>query len=214
MKSALFLQLPPPRFSFEEPPTNIPLAAGFVLAALEASGPQSIQAEILGPDITDVFADQGLAGKVADMRPAVAALTLYVWNVERSLFLASNIKRRLPSTLILVGGPEVTPDNKWVLEHPAVDAGVFGEGESRIAPLLEALGDRRQPLGIPGIFFKDSLGVHVNEAPPQTWNLESCPYPYLDGESAPRETARFFWKRSGDAPFAVATVITISHFVM
>ena len=201
MKSALFLQLPPPRFSFEEPPTNIPLAAGFVLAALEASGPQSIRAEILGPEITDVFADQGLAGKVADTRPAVVALTLYVWNVERSLFLASNIKRRLPSTQILVGGPEVTPDNKWVLEHPAVDAGVFGEGESRIAPLLEALGDRRQPLGIPGIFFKDSLGLHVNEASPGTWNLESCPYPYLDARIGPSRDGTLFLETVRGCPF-------------
>jgi len=201
MKSVLFLQLPPPRFSFEEPPTNIPLAAGFVVAALEASGPQSIRAEILGPEIMDVFADQGLAGKVADRRPDVAALTLYVWNVERSLFLASNIKRRLPSALILVGGPEVTPDNKWVLEHPAVDAGVFGEGESRIAPLLEALANRRQPLGIPGIFFKDSGGVHLNEAPPRTWNLESCPYPYLDGRIGPSRDGTLFLETVRGCPF-------------
>jgi hypothetical protein len=201
MKSALFLQLPPPRFSFEEPPTNIPLAAGFVVAALEASEPQSIRAEILGPEITDVFADQGLAGKVADERPAVVALTLYVWNVERSLFLASNIKRRLPSAVVLVGGPEVTSDNKWVLEHPAVDAGVFGEGESRIAPLLEALANRRHPLGIPGIFFKDSGGIHVNEASQGTWNLEWCPYPYLDGRIGPSRDGTLFLETVRGCPF-------------
>ncbi len=201
MKSALFLQLPPPRFSFEEPPSNIPLAAGFVVAALEASESQSIRAEILGPEIMDVFADQGLAGKVAARRPAVVALTLYVWNVERSLFLASNIKRQLSSTQILVGGPEVTPDNKWVLEHPAVDAGVFGEGESRIAPLLEALANRRQPFGIPGIFFKDSGGLHVNEAPPRTWNLESCPYPYLDSRIGPSRDGTLFLETVRGCPF-------------
>jgi Radical SAM superfamily/B12 binding domain len=201
MKSALFLQLPPPRFSFEEPPSNIPLAAGFVVAALEASKPQSIRAEILGSEITDVLADQGLSGKVVNRRPAVVALTLYVWNVERSLFVASNIKRQLPSALILVGGPEVTPDNTWVLGHPAVDAGVFGEGESRIAPLLEALGDRRQPLGIPGVFFKDSGGVHVNETPPRTWNLESCPYPYLDGRIGPSRDGTLFLETVRGCPF-------------
>ncbi len=201
MKSAVFLQLPPPRFSLEEPPTNIPLAAGFVVAALEAFGPQNIRAEILEAEITDVFADQGLARKIADARPSVVAMTLYVWNVERSLFLASNLKRRLPSTLIVVGGPEVTRDNKWVLEHPAVDAGVFGEGESRIGPLLEATGERRQPLGIPGIFFKDSGRVHVNEGPAWPWNLESCPYPYLDGRIGPSRDGTLFLETVRGCPF-------------
>ncbi|MGO9567994.1 MAG: B12-binding domain-containing radical SAM protein [Desulfomonilaceae bacterium] len=195
------MQLPPPRFSFEESPTNIPLAAGFVVAALEALNPQRILAQILGPEIMDVFADQGLAGKVADRRPDVAAMTLYVWNVERSLFLASNIKRRLPSTIILVGGPEVTPDNKWVLEHPAVDAGVFGEGESRIGPVLEALREHQRPLGIPGTFFKDSGGVHVNEELARPWNLESCPYPYLDGRIGPSRDGTLFLETVRGCPF-------------
>jgi radical SAM superfamily enzyme YgiQ (UPF0313 family) len=201
MQSALFLQLPPPRFSFEEPPTNIPLAAGFVVAALDALGPRSIKAEILGPEIADVFADRGLAEKIADMRPTVVAMTLYVWNAERSLFLASNLKRKLSSVHVIVGGPEVTPDNKWVLEHPAVDAGVFGEGESRIGPLLAALTKRQRPLGIPGIFFKDSGSLLVNEAPLRAWNLQSCPYPYLDGRIGPSRDGTLFLETVRGCPF-------------
>jgi radical SAM superfamily enzyme YgiQ (UPF0313 family) len=201
MSSVLFLQLPPPRFSFEEAPTNIPLAAGFVLAALDAFGSPGITAKILGPEITDVFADQGLAAKIIEMRPAVVAMTLYVWNVEKSLFLASNIKKRLPSTLIVVGGPEVAPDNKWVMEHPSVDAGVFGEGESRIGPLLAALTLQRSPLGIAGIFYKDSDGVKINEAPVPTWDLRSCPYPYLDGRIGPSRDGTLFLETVRGCPF-------------
>jgi len=197
----LFLQLPPPRFSFEEPPTNIPLAAGFVLSALEASCKQSIRAEILGPEVVDVFADLGLARNIIGMRPDFAAMTLYAWNVERSLFLASNIKRQLPSVLIVVGGPEVTPDNRWVLEHPSVDAGIFGEGESRIGSLLEALAAGHPPQGIPGAFFKDSRGIHVNRGDAQAWNLESCPYPYLDGRIAPSRDGTLFLETVRGCPF-------------
>ena len=89
---------------------------------------------MLPTSITDVFADAGLAAAVARRRPALVAMTLYVWNVARSLFLASNIKRHAPGTRVIVGGPEVTPDNAWVVHHPALDAGVFGEGESRHRP--------------------------------------------------------------------------------
>jgi radical SAM superfamily enzyme YgiQ (UPF0313 family) len=139
MKSVLFVQLPPPRFSFEDAPTNIPLAAGFLLSALEVTRKREFTGEALDPDITDVFADEGLLTKIVEKQPSAVAFTLYVWNVEKSLFLASNIKRHLPGVFVVVGGPEVTPDNRWVLEHPAVDAGIFGEGESRIAALLEVI---------------------------------------------------------------------------
>jgi hypothetical protein len=135
------------------------------------------------------------------MRPTVVAMTLYVWNAERSLFLASNLKRKLSSVHVIVGGPEVTPDNKWVLEHPAVDAGVFGEGESRIGPLLEALTNQQCPVGIPGIFFKDSGGLLVNEVPPQNWNLQSCPYPYLDGRIGPSRDGTLFLETVRGCPF-------------
>jgi len=119
-------------------------------------------------------------------------MTLYVWNAQRSLFLAANIKRRAPETLVIVGGPEVTPDNRWVLEHPAVDAGVFGEGESRIARVLAALPAGSEPLGIPGIFFKDRTGLHTNLDQSEPWDLGSCPYPYLDERITPSRDGTLF----------------------
>ncbi len=201
MKSALFLQLPPPRFCFEEPPTNIPLAAGFIVAALEAMGPSDIRAQIVGSEVVDTFADQGLARTIADMRPDVVAMTIYVWNAERSLFVASNVKRHLPSTLVVVGGPEVTPDNTWVLEHPAIDAGVFGEGESRIGLLLDALTSEQSPLVIPGVFFKDSGKIYMNQQAAPPWDLASCPYPYIHGRIGPSRDGTIFLETVRGCPF-------------
>lgn len=139
----LFVQLPTPRFSFQEPPTNIPLAAGFLMAALDQKGTRRFRIEVVETEVVDVLADSALANDIVRREPAILAMTLYVWNVERSLFLASNVKRRSPHTVVLVGGPEVTPDNAWVLKHPAVDLAVFGEGESRIGRLLKTAGTRR-----------------------------------------------------------------------
>ena len=162
MKQVLFVQLPPPRFSFAEPPTNIPLAAGFLAAAIDAASRGSVSVEILASETVDVLGDQALLAKILDRRPAVLAMTLYVWNVTRSLFLAANVKRLLPRTKILVGGPEVTADNAWVMRHPAVDAGVFGEGESRIVSVLQALCSGQDLSGIPGTFCKDGKTPVLN----------------------------------------------------
>ncbi|MEJ2718435.1 MAG: B12-binding domain-containing radical SAM protein [Deltaproteobacteria bacterium] len=192
MAHFLLVQLPPPRFSFEEPPSNIPLAAGFLMSALAASTAHGIFSSVLEPEIVDVFADEALCRNIADTRPTVVGLTLYVWNVQRSLFLASNLKRRAPESLIIVGGPEVTPDNTWVIEHPAVDAGIFGEGESRIARLLEALLSGREAQDIEGTFFKARGSLRMNTTLADPWNLDGCPYPYLDGRIGPSRDGSLF----------------------
>ncbi|MFH0822819.1 MAG: radical SAM protein [Pseudomonadota bacterium] len=202
MMRVLFIQLPPPRFSFEEPPVNIPLAAGFLIRALEAAGSRNITVDILEPRIVDVLGDKGLARKIVERSPDVLALSLYVWNVRRSLFLASAVKRCLPETRVLVGGPEVTPDNAWIQSHPAVDAGVFGEGESRIASVLDRLSDGKTSLAaIPGTFFRTSDGVRIDTSAPRPWNPEGCPYPYLDGRIGPSADGTIFVETVRGCPF-------------
>jgi len=160
-----------------------------------------VDLQILEPQIVDVLADEGLAAEIAMRRPAVLALTLYVWNAQRSLFLASNVKKRSPETTILVGGPEVTPDNPWVMEHPAVDAGVFGEGESRIGPVLEALLVGREPIGIPGTFAKTHAGLRIEREPAAPWDTASNPYPYLDGRITPSRDGTLFLETVRGCPF-------------
>jgi len=193
MQRIIFTQLPPPRFSFAEPPTNIPLAAGFLVSALNLRGRPQFQTEIIGSEIVDVFADRALSTQIARREPDVLAMTLYVWNVERSLFLASNIKRRSPKTVVLIGGPEVTPDNKWVLQHPAVDVAVFGEGESRIRQILTAVRNGKGIHDIPGSATRDRSGeIRLNTENPVAWNLSKCSYPYLEGTIGPSKDGTLF----------------------
>lgn len=201
MKEVLFVQLPPPRFSFEKSPTNIPLAAGFLESAFRLSRPEHASCAVLPPSVTDVFADTGLAAAVAARGPALVAMTLYVWNAARSLFLASNIKRSSPGTRVIVGGPEVTPDNAWVIHHPALDAGIFGEGESRIGRMVDAMLSSASPEEIPGSFFRSNGQVRVNMREPEQWDLHSCPYPYLDGAIQPSLDGTIFLETVRGCPF-------------
>jgi radical SAM superfamily enzyme YgiQ (UPF0313 family) len=181
MMPILFVQLPPSRFSFVDAPANIPLAAGFLASALDSFVDQPGSAAIVGPEIVDVFADEGLVRIISEHEPVVVAFSLYVWNVQRSLFIASGIKKLVPQVKILVGGPEVTPDNDWVVRHPAVDAGVFGEGESRISDVLQALLGRGDMGHIPGTFFAARTGLQGDADVSEPWDLTDCLYPYLDG---------------------------------
>ena len=57
--------------------------------------------------------------------------------------------RRSPNSASCSGGPEITGDNRWVLEQPAIDLAAIGEGEQTFVDLLAALArrpcDRRHP---------------------------------------------------------------------
>ena len=57
-----------------------------------------------------------------------------------------------PDIRILLGGPEITGDNRWVLEQAAIDLAVIGEGEQTFFDLLSALDAGRSTEGIAGLW--------------------------------------------------------------
>jgi len=54
----------------------------------------------------------------------------YIWNIERILSLAANLKKAKPELRIVLGGPEVSYDQEAFLQkHPYIDLVIQGEGE-------------------------------------------------------------------------------------
>jgi len=86
-----------------------------------------------------IFGDAMLAQAVVAKEPDVLGLSLYCWNTARSLWLAREIRERLPRCRIVAGGPEVARDNWIVLQHGGFDALFTGEGEIAFAHYIAAL---------------------------------------------------------------------------
>lgn len=122
--NTLLVQLPLNSSAPLESTGNIPLA-GATLAA--AAGLQ--KESILDQETADLYGDSELVSRIVDRSPELIAFTLYSWNVERSIHIAKEVKNHLPDIIIVAGGPEVTPDNKWLLNERDVDLFVSGEGE-------------------------------------------------------------------------------------
>ena len=80
-------------------------------------------------------------------KPDVAAFSCYIWNIETVLRVASGLRKVLPQTTIILGGPEVSYDAVDILkEHEYIDYVLAGEGE-RSFPELIALLERREACG-------------------------------------------------------------------
>lgn len=117
MSKLKLVQLPVP------PPTafaatgNVPLAAGYLAVSARVNGleKKGLDVEVLDPLITDQEGDSRLADRIAKDEPEFVGFSLYLWNSERSLHLAREVKARSPNTKILIGGPEVNSDNPFIL---------------------------------------------------------------------------------------------------
>ncbi len=204
LSKIIFAQLPTPTFSLADQKVNIPLASAYLITALKSKGYDYLDTEILTPHILDMAGDKALERVILEMRPSVLALTLYLWNSQRSLFLASRLKARIPDLKVIVGGPEVTIDNEWILEHPAIDAGVFGEGEAVIGALLAPVVSGINCHDTFSTFYKEKGILKLNTEPGPKWDLQSAQNPYVSGAIVPGRHGTAFVETMRGCPFKCA----------
>jgi radical SAM superfamily enzyme YgiQ (UPF0313 family) len=186
LRTVLLVQLPIPPLGPAPIRGNVPFAAAYLKLFAQKKG--------LGRDyVIDVFpaaqantlGDRALVAALAGRDPWLVGFTCYLWNIERTLWVARELKRRRPDVRIVLGGPEVTHDNAWVLDTPDYDFAVVGEGEQTFAQLLLGLlGDDVPPVPVPGLFVPPpGLGPRFHpsrrpapRAPLPDLNLLGSPY--------------------------------------
>lgn len=142
MRRITLVQLPIPPLGPEPIRGNVPLAAGYLKMFAEHLGlGRDWDIQIFPSALANALGDQALVEALLRTQSDIIGFSCYLWNIERTLWLAERLKQRQPQVRILLGGPEITLDNAWVLEHPAVDWCVIGEGEATFADLLRELRD-------------------------------------------------------------------------
>ena len=186
---ALLLQLPNYSLPFAWPRENVPLALGYLATMARKEGPREVEVDLLDPHLADSLGDQALLEAVLERDPYVLGLTLYCWNVERAILLATRAKERRPGLAVVVGGPEVPYDNRWIWEAGAFDVGVVGEGERAFNEILATFAaGRREFESIRGLVLPPSKpGGALRPTGPRDpiLRLDEVPSPYLEGLLSP-----------------------------
>jgi radical SAM superfamily enzyme YgiQ (UPF0313 family) len=138
----------------------VPLAAAYLKLFAESCGlGHDFDIDILHSPLANTLGDQALVAELALRQPWLVGFTCYLWNIERTLWIVRELKRRLPCVRIVLGGPEITADNAWVLQTPDYDFAVIGEGEQTFANLLLALlDDDVPPVPVAGLYVPASSG--------------------------------------------------------
>ncbi len=122
--------------------------------------------------------DDFLLQNIISYDPDIVGFSCFLWNVQRNIFIAKKLKQIKSNLLIVFGGPEVTPDNEFLLNTFCFDIGVVGEGEFTFLHLLNALEGSQKLENIPNLILKKDkyyyTGFSYIEKP---INLS----PYIDG---------------------------------
>lgn len=123
-----------------------------------------------------------------ERKPDVIGFSCYIWNIEETIKVINMIKKVMPHTKIILGGPEVSYDvNEWLRSLENVDFIVVGEGEETFKQLLEEISTTEKYHMVFGLAYRKGEEVIVT-APRPKLKLDDVPTPYrftedLDGLS-------------------------------
>ncbi len=86
--------------------------------------------------------------KIGELKPELVGISLYTHNRTDSLRLAKEIKKKLPRTVVVAGGPHATFLADALIEQGGIDYVIPGESERAFAGLIGDLerGERPQPV--------------------------------------------------------------------
>nr|WP_320190006.1 B12-binding domain-containing radical SAM protein [uncultured Desulfobacter sp.] len=133
MKKALLIQLPIPRLNLGLYTGNIPLAGACLKQA--AQDVPGWHVDLLPETALSWAGDQAIVREICDRTPDLVGFTVFAWNMDRSVFLARQIKEKTGAKLIF-GGPQVTEDT--IGDFPKfIDYLVIGQGETLFRQILE-----------------------------------------------------------------------------
>jgi radical SAM superfamily enzyme YgiQ (UPF0313 family) len=131
--------------------------------------------------------DEFILWELAQTAPLVIGFSCYLWNITKILKLCRMIRRVMPGVIIILGGPEVSPQARAILQNnPEPDLIVRGEGEFVFTQVIKAILSGKNDFSrIKGLTFR--AGRRIIETPdqPPIADLDTIPPVYTDGRIKP-----------------------------
>jgi len=119
-----------------------------------------------------------IVDRVRSLRPDVVGISLNFSSLHHiSLHLAELVKACDPGITTVLGGSHVTLTPAEIMEHPAVDFVVAGEGERALGALLRSWSQGKGVQNIPGVGYRDAGGQPVLVPPQRLQDLDALPFP-------------------------------------
>ena len=170
-------------------PLNVGLVASYAKKYLSKAG--------INCNIT-IFKDPlKMISAIRKEKPHVVALSYYQWNSELNRKVHDIVRKDVPNTLNVGGGPNITSLNanekgamQFFSKQKNCDAFVVNQGEKGLVELIKKFNevnkdlDKLRRIAVPGSLINDlkkNNMVHVGKDIDSLENLNDIPSPYLNG---------------------------------
>ncbi|WP_322903175.1 B12-binding domain-containing radical SAM protein [Paenibacillus campi] len=136
-------------------------------------------------------------------QPEVIGFSCYIWNIEETIRVIEVLKKVMPHTRIVLGGPEVSYDTEqWMQRLPQVDFIVIGEGEETFHQLLQEIEGAGKYHFIYGVAYRKGDEIIVMPGRPKQ-DLNELPSPHRFAEDIPHLAKRVvYFETSRGCPFS------------
>ncbi len=136
-------------------------------------------------------------------QPDVIGFSCYIWNIEETIRVLEVLKKVMPATRIVLGGPEVSYDTEqWMQRLPQVNFIVIGEGEETFHQLLQEIEGAGKYHFIYGVAYRKGEEIIVMPGRPKQ-DLNELPSPHRFPEDIPHLAKRVvYFETSRGCPFS------------
>jgi len=156
-----------------------PLGIAWIAAVLGESGFKDVS---IIDSIANRYTNEEVINLLKTARPDIIGISFGTQIRFNAFDLIRLIKKELPSSLIVAGGPHPTLSCQDTLEGvPEIDIICRGEGENSFLNLVKTIEKKGDLANIRGISFRNREGKIVhNEPEPLIENLDALPFPARD----------------------------------
>ncbi|MDR1663784.1 MAG: cobalamin B12-binding domain-containing protein, partial [Clostridiales bacterium] len=171
--------------------THTPLAL-YALKAYAVSREPDLAEEILIESFTINQTDGFILRGIYRRKPDAVGFSCYGWNMEKTVRVASALRKLLPGIKIIFGGPEMAAEHEEYLARGIADAVIRGEGEQAF---YEWLADWRSRQKGTGSAKRGDIPAAV------PLDLSRLPFPYPRDLSG-LENKIIYYEASRGCPFS------------
>jgi anaerobic magnesium-protoporphyrin IX monomethyl ester cyclase len=147
--------------------------------------------------------------RIVTEKADVVAFSCYIWNIEQTLRLASDLKKITPATRIILGGPEVSHNPDEILSgNEAVDCIIRGDGEEvfrNVISTLKQVGSFEDAVKSihSGLAYRAGSDVIVRPIGTPVRDLDAIPSPFAAG-LVDMKKPLVYYETSRGCPFSCA----------
>jgi len=120
--------------------------------------------------------------KILETNPNLIGFSCYMWNINIILEVSKLIKENHKGIEIVLGGPEVSPQDEEILsKNKFIDYIIRGEGEESFKELVECIIEKKCMSCVSGLSYNQEGTIFINSKRTVIKDLDDIPSPYLEG---------------------------------